>query len=96
MIFHFITAPTDRIRNATQQVMWRHHRLQAALRRAGRLVGRAAAILVAGPDCFLCGKSKAETLWVLDPIGGFYGVCGHCAESTKKKLRTDPSPAHRD
>ena len=83
MTFPFITGRTDRVRDASRQVMWHHPRLHSAVRHAARLVREAAAIIVAAPSCFICGKSKAEVLWVIDPIGGIYGACVHCAESNE-------------
>ena len=55
---------------------------------ASRLIRRAVAILVAEPNCLVCGKGKAQTFWMADPMGGIQGMCDHCAE-----MRHAGSPA---
>lgn len=42
-------------------------------------IGGLCAALIEAPTCFRCRQGKAQSGWVVDPLGGIHGVCRECA-----------------
>ena len=43
-------------------------------------LGRLAAIIAEGPPCAICGRGRATTDWLADPMGGIHGRCPGCID----------------
>jgi hypothetical protein len=41
------------------------------------------------PTCIACGVNKAETAWLVSPIGSVDGVCARCAELRRSQPTTE-------
>src|SRR4029077_20841028 len=50
-----------------------------------RILGRMANELLAAPPCAGCGVEKADTGWVISPIGVVHGFCFRCAGGTRER-----------